>query len=68
MKTLPLVLILLGLFTVAAELIYWERPAGGRVFRAGSIGAGWGLSADPKLQALMRNVLFHFGVKPGERR
>ena len=49
---------------VACQMIYWERPQGGRVFHAGSLGAGWGLSADPKFQTLMRNVLFHFGVKP----
>jgi len=24
--------------------------------------AGWALSADPKFQTLMRNVLHHFGV------
>jgi len=47
---------------VLAEMIYWERPQGGRVFHAGSIGAGWALSVDPKLQALMRNVLHTFGV------
>jgi N,N-dimethylformamidase len=44
------------------ELIYWERPEGGRVFNAGSIGSGWALHADPKFQGLMRNVLAHFGV------
>lgn len=47
------------------EMIYWERPEGGRVFNAGSIGSGWALSVDPKFQALMRNVLAHFGVRPG---
>ncbi|MBX3733160.1 MAG: LamG domain-containing protein [Verrucomicrobiae bacterium] len=47
------------------ELIYWERPEGGRVFNAGSIGSGWALSADPRFQTLMRNVLAHFGVLPG---
>ncbi len=46
----------------ACHMIYWERPQGGRVFHAGSLGAGWGLSADPKFQALLRNVLHHFGV------
>jgi hypothetical protein len=45
------------------EMIYWERPEGGRVFNAGSIGAGWALSVDPKFQALLRNVLHHFGVR-----
>ena len=44
------------------EMIYWERPDGGRVFNAGSIGAGWALLADDKFQTLMRNVLFHFGI------
>ncbi|NUQ61393.1 MAG: LamG domain-containing protein [Pirellulales bacterium] len=51
---------------VACHMIYWERPQGGRVFHAGSVGAGWGLSADPKFQTLLRNVLFHFGVKPAK--
>jgi hypothetical protein len=49
---------------LAAEMIYWERPEGGRVFNAGAVAAGWGLAVDPKFQALMRNVLHHFGVKP----
>jgi N,N-dimethylformamidase len=49
---------------IRAEMIYWQRPQGGRVFHAGSIAAGWALSADPKLQALMRNVLHEFGVRP----
>lgn len=43
------------------EMIYWERPEGGRVFNAGSIGSGWALASDPKFQALMRNVLASFG-------
>ncbi len=51
---------------VVAHMIYWERPRGGRVFHAGSLGSGWGLSADPKLQTLVRNVLAHFGVRPSE--
>lgn len=45
------------------EMMYWERPSGGRVFHGAAIGFGWALSADPKLQGLMENVLFHFGVK-----
>lgn len=44
------------------EMIYWERPEGGKVFNAGSIASGWCLASDPKLQTLMRNVLAHFGV------
>lgn len=43
------------------EMIYWERPEGGRVFNAGSIGSGWALESDLKFQTLMRNVLAHFG-------
>ena len=50
---------------VLAELIYWERPEGGRVFHCGTVGSGWALSEDPKMQTLMRNVLHHFGVKKG---
>jgi N,N-dimethylformamidase len=47
-----------------AEMIYWERPEGGKVFNAGAIASGWALHADPKFQTLMRNVLAHFGVSP----
>lgn len=46
------------------EMVYWERPEGGRVFNAGSIGAGWALLVDEKFQRLLRNVLHHFGVPP----
>lgn len=49
---------------VCAEVIYWERPTGGRVFHAGTIAAGAVLSVDPKWQTVMRNVLHHFGAKP----
>lgn len=49
---------------VIAEMIYWERRQGGRVFHGGCIATGWALSADAKLQTLMRNVLHHFGVTP----
>ncbi len=48
--------------SVAAEMIYWERPGGGRVFHAGSINAGSTLATDPKWTGLMQNVLDHFGV------
>lgn len=47
---------------LAAEMIYWERPEGGRVFNAGAVAASWALAVDPKFQALMRNALHHFGV------
>jgi hypothetical protein len=44
------------------EMIDWPRPEGGRVFNAGTIGAGWALAADARWSALLRNVLHHFGV------
>jgi N,N-dimethylformamidase len=44
------------------EMIYWDRPQGGRVFNAATIGSGWVLSVDPKMSGLLRNVLAHFGV------
>jgi hypothetical protein len=44
------------------EMIYWERPDGGRVFNAGAIGSGWALHADPRWATVVRNVLHHFGV------
>ncbi|MDA0347611.1 MAG: LamG domain-containing protein [Verrucomicrobia bacterium] len=46
-----------------AEIIYWERPEGGRVFHTGSIATAWGLYHDEKMSMLVRNVLHHFGVK-----
>ncbi len=45
-----------------AEMIYWERPDGGRVFNAGAIGSGWLLHYDPRWATVMRNILAHFGV------
>jgi N,N-dimethylformamidase len=50
------------------EMIYWERADGGRVFNTGSIGTGWALLADTKLQTLLRNVLHHFGVPANSAR
>ena len=52
------------MISVAAELIYWERPGGGRVFHAGSINAGSLLALDPRWSGLLKNVLSHFGVSP----
>jgi hypothetical protein len=49
--------------SVAAEMIYWDRPGGGRVFHAGSINAGMALARDPKWSGLLHNVLHHFGVE-----
>ncbi len=47
---------------IAAEMIYWQRPGGGRVFHSGSINSGSTLAADEKWSGLMKNVLAHFGV------
>lgn len=44
------------------EMIWWERPEGGRVFNAGCIAGGWAVHADPRLQTLVRNVLHRFGI------
>jgi hypothetical protein len=47
------------------DIAYWERPAGGRVFNAGSIGFTGALAVDAGVQQLVRNALFHFGIRPG---
>jgi hypothetical protein len=49
---------------LSAEMIYWERPQGGRVFNAGAVGASWVLGVDEAFGLLLRNVLHHFGVRP----
>ena len=49
-----------------AEIIYWERPDGGRVFHTGSIATSWGVYHDESLSKLLRNVLHHFGVVGSE--
>ncbi|MFT5122008.1 MAG: putative membrane-bound dehydrogenase-like protein [Verrucomicrobiales bacterium] len=51
-----------------AEIIYWERPRGGRVFHTGSIASAWSMYHDEPLSMLVRNVLHHFGVEPGKDR
>jgi hypothetical protein len=44
-----------------AELIYWQRPDGGRVFNGGAIGNGVALYyKDPVFTGLMKNVLANF--------
>ena len=48
-----------------ADLIYWERPSGGRVFNAGSTNYTGALAVDPGIQVLTRNVLHHMGVVRG---
>ena len=50
---------------LSAEMIYWERPEGGRVFNAGAVAAAWVLPVDPCFDRLLRNVLHRFGVSPG---
>jgi hypothetical protein len=50
---------------VSAEMIYWERPQGGRVFHAGAVGAAWVVGSDPVFEGLLRNVLHHFGCEHG---
>ena len=52
---------------LSAEMIYWERPRGGRVFNAGACAACWVVSADLGFSALLANVLHHFGVPPTRR-
>jgi len=47
---------------LSAEMIYWERPNGGRVFNAGAVGAAWVLHVDPAFALLLANVLAHFGI------
>ena len=50
---------------LSAEMIYWERPEGGRVFNAGAVAAAWVLPVDDSFGRLLRNVLHHFGVTAG---
>jgi len=47
---------------LTCEMIYWERPEGGRVFNAGAVGASWVLGVDTAFERLLTNVLHHFGV------
>jgi hypothetical protein len=47
---------------LSAEMIYWKRPRGGRVFHAGAVGAAWVVGSDPNFGKLLHNVLHHFGV------
>jgi len=41
-----------------AEIIYWERPQGGRVFHTGYIATAWAMYYDESLSNLVWNV-FH---------
>jgi len=49
---------------VCSEILYWQRPEGGRVFNIGSVAAPWGLYYDQQVGLLVQNVLHHFGVRP----
>lgn len=44
------------------DIVYWERPQGGRVLAIGSIGASGALLADASIDALVANALTRFGV------
>jgi hypothetical protein len=43
-----------------AEVIYWQRPNGGRVFNGGAVANGFALSNDAVFAGLVRNVLRNF--------
>lgn len=43
-----------------SEILYWERPEGGRVFNIGTVSGPWGLHDDKYVSRLVRNVLHHF--------
>jgi N,N-dimethylformamidase len=43
--------------TFSAHMTYYDTPAGGFVFAAGSLTFGGSLAEDPQLQAIVRNVL-----------
>jgi hypothetical protein len=60
--------ILLALGTNAssggAQMLYFDRAAGGSVFSVGSINFGGSLIVDPVLTRMVRNVLSHYGIQP----
>lgn len=47
---------------VCCEMIYWERPEGGRVFNAGAVGASWVINSDEAFSDLIKNVLHYFDI------
>jgi N,N-dimethylformamidase beta subunit-like protein/concanavalin A-like lectin/glucanase superfamily protein len=57
-----------GATDLGGEIIYWERPSGGRVFNAGSVNAGSTLWSDPAFSTLVMNALARFGSPPPLRR
>ncbi len=46
--------------TSIADMIYWDRPEGGRVFNGGAVGNGVALLHDDKFAKLVYNVLLSF--------
>lgn len=52
----------LGLADHGGEIVYYERPQGGRVINVGSIGATGALAVDSGIQTFVRNSLSHFGI------
>ena len=46
-----------------SEIIYWERPNGGKVFNVGSVGAAWPLLKEEAYSNLLKNVLFNFAIE-----
>ena len=49
-----------------ADIVWWERPQGGRVFAAGSIGVSGSLVSDPGIGTLVRNVFRTMGISRRE--
>ena len=46
--------------SMAAEIVYWERPAGGHVFVIGNILAALHALEDRRLATLVFNAVDHF--------
>lgn len=44
------------------DIVFWDRPEGGRVLAIGSIGASGALLVDDPIDTLVGNALAHFGV------
>jgi hypothetical protein len=51
---------------LGADLIYWDRPGGGRVINAGSIAFTGALPVDEGAAVFLRNALAAFGVAKDE--
>jgi hypothetical protein len=46
--------------TSIADMIYWDRPDGGKVFNGGAIGNGMALLNDPVFAQVAYNALLSF--------